>query len=135
MQYKIMIHFYLLFHLLHMIIIIFTGKKINITSSFFYSLKKFLIEKVSIFSLKIFFSRGNSSDGYISKDWSSHYGFPMQDTIFDAIPIKEYYHPEYHYETFPNEISTQISIQGYLFIYYIYNIYYFVIIIFVNEYL
>ncbi|CAL5201888.1 unnamed protein product [Lathyrus oleraceus] len=59
--------------------------------------------------------RGNSSDGYISKDWSSHYGFPMQDTIFDAIPIKEYYHPEYHYETFPNEISTQISIQDYGF--------------------
>lgn len=54
----------------------------------------------------------------------------MQDTIFDAIPIKEYYHPEYHYETFPNEISTQISIQGYLFIYYIYNIYIILLLLF-----
>ncbi|CAI8596322.1 unnamed protein product [Vicia faba] len=62
-----------------------------------------------------FLYRGNSSDGYISKDWSSHYGFPMQDTCFDAIPIKEYYHPEYQYETFPNELSTQISIQDYGF--------------------
>ncbi|XP_058784522.1 protein RKD1-like [Vicia villosa] len=59
--------------------------------------------------------RGNSSDDYISKDWLSHYGFPMHDTHFDAIPVKEYCHPEYQYETFPNEISTQISIQDYGF--------------------